>query len=246
MIAHRQLTGLLILAATALAPASAPAAGGGASPGEIVLPGEPPTVVQIGNPLVSARAQERSIAVRASAIARGRVRIGGTVAAGTIGSVRIERLDARRGWVAVASAAVAPSGTFRAVWRPRRAGGVTLRAVAEAASAEQAPDAAPQVSLTVYAPGVASWYGPGLWGAATACGVTLQPTTIGVAHRTLPCGTPVALYRGGRTLLAPVIDRGPFVAGRTWDLTLATFRALGGGDDQGVLTLGALAQPAAG
>jgi rare lipoprotein A len=76
--------------------------------------------------------------------------------------------------------------------------------------------------------------------------VTLQPTTIGVAHRTLPCGTLVALYRGGRTLVAPVIDRGPFVAGRTWDLTLATFRALGGGAHEGTMTLGALAQTPAG
>jgi hypothetical protein len=149
MIAPRQLTGLLILAATALAPVPALAATGGATPGEIVLPGDPPTVVRVGNPLVSARVEERSIAVRASAFARGRVRIAGTVAPGTSGGVRIERLDAGRGWVAVASAAVAPSGAFRAVWRPRRAGGVTLRAVAEAASAEQAPASAPQVSLTV-------------------------------------------------------------------------------------------------
>src|SRR5262245_38422346 len=37
----------------------------------------------------------------------------------------------------------------------------------------------------------ATWYGPGLYGNGTACGQTLWPGTIGVAHRTLPCGTTV-------------------------------------------------------
>ena len=36
-------------------------------------------------------------------------------------------------------------------------------------------------------------------------------------------------YRG-RTVRVPVIDRGPFVAGREYDLTYATKRALGMGD----------------
>src|SRR5215471_7928543 len=37
----------------------------------------------------------------------------------------------------------------------------------------------------------ATWYGPGLYGNKTACGETLLPNTIGVAHRSLPCGTTV-------------------------------------------------------
>src|SRR5258708_2450565 len=37
----------------------------------------------------------------------------------------------------------------------------------------------------------ATWYGPGLYGRHTACGETLRPGTIGVAHRSLPCGTAV-------------------------------------------------------
>lgn len=73
----------------------------------------------------------------------------------------------------------------------------------------------------------ASWYGPGLWGKTTACGVVLRPTTIGVAHKTLPCGTTVRFIYNGRTVTAPVIDRGPYVKGRSWDLTAAASDALG-------------------
>ena len=53
----------------------------------------------------------------------------------------------------------------------------------------------------------------------TACGVLYTRTVVGVAHRTLPCGSLVAFTYRGRTVIAPVIDRGPYVAGRTWDLS---------------------------
>jgi rare lipoprotein A (peptidoglycan hydrolase) len=64
-----------------------------------------------------------------------------------------------------------------------------------------------------------SWYGPGLYGNGTACGQTLTKTLVGVAHRTLPCGTLVTFRYKGVTLTVPVIDRGPYVRGRTWDLS---------------------------
>jgi hypothetical protein len=64
-----------------------------------------------------------------------------------------------------------------------------------------------------------SWYGPGLYGNGTACGQTLTKTLVGVAHRTLPCGTLVTFRYNGVTLTVPVIDRGPYVSGRTWDLS---------------------------
>jgi rare lipoprotein A (peptidoglycan hydrolase) len=72
----------------------------------------------------------------------------------------------------------------------------------------------------------ASWYGPGLYGNKTACGQTLRATTIGVAHRSLPCGTMVKFAYEGRAVIAPVIDRGPFVKGRAWDFTAAASEAL--------------------
>jgi rare lipoprotein A (peptidoglycan hydrolase) len=72
----------------------------------------------------------------------------------------------------------------------------------------------------------ASWYGPGLYGRKTACGQTLRATTIGVAHRSLPCGTMVKFVYDGHAVVAPVIDRGPYVKGRAWDLTAAASEAL--------------------
>ncbi|MCB0863694.1 MAG: peptidoglycan-binding protein [Solirubrobacterales bacterium] len=74
----------------------------------------------------------------------------------------------------------------------------------------------------------ASWYGPGLWGNGTACGkVTLRPGTIGLANKNLPCGTRVLIGYRGKFIIAPVIDRGPYIAGRTWDLTKAASDAIG-------------------
>ena len=76
--------------------------------------------------------------------------------------------------------------------------------------------------MTVYRPAAASYYGPGLYGGALACGGTLQPGTLGVAHKWLPCGTKVRLRYRGRSITVPVIDRGPYVGGRDFDLTEAT------------------------
>jgi rare lipoprotein A (peptidoglycan hydrolase) len=49
----------------------------------------------------------------------------------------------------------------------------------------------------------------------------------GVASLTLPCGTMVTLSYQGRRVTVPVIDRGPYVEGRVFDLTEATKEALG-------------------
>jgi len=82
----------------------------------------------------------------------------------------------------------------------------------------------------VYRSGKASWYGPGFYGNSTACGGALTAGRLGVANRYLPCGTRVTFRYRGRSVTAPVIDRGPFAAGRDWDLTAATKQRLGFGD----------------
>ena len=74
---------------------------------------------------------------------------------------------------------------------------------------------------------LASWYGPGFYGNRTACGQTYTPELLGVAHPALPCGTLIVLTYGGRSITVPVIDRGPYVAGRAIDLSNATKIALG-------------------
>lgn len=64
-----------------------------------------------------------------------------------------------------------------------------------------------------------SWYGPGFYGRRTACGLAYTKTILGVAHRSLPCGTKVTFMWKGKSVTVPVIDRGPYVRGRTWDLS---------------------------
>jgi rare lipoprotein A (peptidoglycan hydrolase) len=54
----------------------------------------------------------------------------------------------------------------------------------------------------------------------------MSRTLQGVAHKTLPCGTRVSLLYRGRRLTVPVVDRGPYAAGKHWDLTAATAAAL--------------------
>jgi rare lipoprotein A (peptidoglycan hydrolase) len=73
-----------------------------------------------------------------------------------------------------------------------------------------------------------SWYGPGFYGKRTACGLAMTTTLIGVAHRSLPCGTKVTFRNpdNGRIVTAPVVDRGPYVSGRQWDLTGGLCRRL--------------------
>jgi rare lipoprotein A len=73
----------------------------------------------------------------------------------------------------------------------------------------------------------ATWYGPGLYGNHTACGETLRPGTIGVAHKTLPCGTTIKLVYHGHALVTQVIDRGPYSVGNSFDLTNGARLALG-------------------
>jgi len=80
--------------------------------------------------------------------------------------------------------------------------------------------------LNVYRTSYASWYGPGLYGNKLGCGGTLSAGRLGVAHKSLPCGSKVTLRHGGRVVRVPVIDRGPYVGGREFDLTAATARKL--------------------
>jgi rare lipoprotein A len=73
---------------------------------------------------------------------------------------------------------------------------------------------------------IATWFGPGFYGQKTACGQTMSPVIVGVASRTLPCGTLVLVNYKGHRLTVPVIDRGPYANGATWDLTWGAASAL--------------------
>jgi rare lipoprotein A len=81
---------------------------------------------------------------------------------------------------------------------------------------------------TVHKVALATWFGPGFYGQTTACGQTLTPAVVGVANRTLPCGTLVKFSFRGHAAVIPVIDRGPYAHnGAQWDLTSGAASALG-------------------
>lgn len=121
-----------------------------------------------------------------------------------------------------------PGGRFRLGWKSRSNGDFSYR-VRALPNALSKGDHSIRRHFSVLRPGHASYYGPGLYGNGVACGGTLTPTTRGVAHKTLPCGTRVTFQYGRRTVVAKVIDRGPYVAGRDWDLTEQTKKDLGFG-----------------
>jgi rare lipoprotein A len=114
-----------------------------------------------------------------------------------------------------------PGGGFRLRLRPRRAGSYRVRAFA-VHDRRIRGSASPARRVTAYRHAHASYYGPGLYGNGMACGGTLLPGTLGVAHKTLPCGSRVRFRYRGRTVTVRVVDRGPYVAGRDYDLTAAT------------------------
>jgi rare lipoprotein A len=114
------------------------------------------------------------------------------------------------------------SGAYKLRWRAPRSGVYSARARVDGSSVRSH-----RVRVNAYRPAEASYYGPGLYGGALACGGTLSPSKLGVANKTLPCGSKVTLRYHGRTVTVPVIDRGPFAGNREYDLTAATKAKLG-------------------
>ena len=229
-----------VSAALTVAPAGfASSGGGGLAPASSAPQGQP------ANAVVSASGDGMSIASRASAVLRSRLVVSGTTTTGQAGqTVQIERLgrETHYRWAVTATTRIQSDGTFSAVWKVNHIGRFQLRAVVGSATSHAA-SAVPTVTVTSYRPSVATIYGPGLWGHSTACGQTLGHRTIGVANRTLPCGTQVALLYHGHTLVVPVIDRGPYANGADWDLTSATAHKLG---VTGTATIDAVSLPKSG
>jgi rare lipoprotein A len=176
-------------------------------------------------------AQDGSIAARNTILLGRTMHVRGTLSDAAGQTVVIERRSADGPWQQAATAQADDAGAFDAAWRTDHIGHFALRArVAGQAPSQNGAAAAaamPTHDVTVYRQTVATWFGPGFYGHRTACGQTLTRTLLGVANRTLPCGTQVALLYRGRTITVPVVDRGPFGHGADFDLTAATARALG-------------------
>jgi hypothetical protein len=130
------------------------------------------------------------------------------------------RLQALRdgGWRTVATTRTGRRGNFELRWTPD---GNTRLLVRFAGDRYNLPTAVGAGRVTIYQPSVASWYDDG---GATACGFHAY---YGVANLSLPCGTKVRFYYHGRSVTAVVQDRGPYGAGRTWDLNQNLAAALG-------------------
>jgi peptidoglycan lytic transglycosylase len=152
--------------------------------------------------------------------------VSGTLRPGLPGRMVTLQAFGGDGWGTLARARTGAGGRFELRYLARRTGSEMVR-VRFAGDALHFGAHRRLGSLNVYRLAEASWYGGG---GGLACGGSLTSETMGLASKTLPCGTLVTLRYGGRSVRVPVVDRGPYVAGREFDLTEATKQALGFGD----------------
>jgi rare lipoprotein A len=172
----------------------------------------------------------RTVVAGKRVVVRGKLRPAGS---GRAVSLQIGRRGG--GWLTVDHDRTDRKGRYVLAWRASKTGTRRVRVhfggTRELSSARHLAGTA-----RIYRRALASWYGPGLYGGHLACGGTLTPSTLGVANKSLPCGTKVTLHYRGRTVRVPVVDRGPYVGAREFDLTAATKAKLGFGSTGTVLT----------
>ncbi len=77
------------------------------------------------------------------------------------------------------------------------AAGTSMSALADTGGAAASSGTTSSPPAKVRPSGIATWFGPGFYGKQTACGQTLTPGVVGVANRTLPCGTLVKRHLRG-------------------------------------------------
>jgi hypothetical protein len=135
--------------------------------------------------------------------------------------VRVQGRGAH-GWHTLSTGRTGARGGYRLSFAPGGADGQRLRMVFDG-DGRNGQARRPAGRMTVLHPALASWYDDA---GNTACGFHAG---LGVANRTLPCGTKVTLHYGSRTVTAVVDDRGPYAGGRDWDLNQNTASALGFG-----------------
>ena len=170
----------------------------------------------------------RAVVVAPTAVLGQTVYVRGTMPRAPRRRLILQRLDSKRSWRDERRGRVRSSERFLIRWRANRSGRLALRVVlARRRSSAHRAATAPVATVSVYRPARATFFGPGLFGNTTACGQVLTPLLPGVAHKSLPCGTLVAILYEQREIVVPVVDRGPFHAGYAWDLTQATADALG-------------------
>jgi rare lipoprotein A len=179
---------------------------------------KPATRVRTKMGVISAR---RNILAGRRTVVRGKLYHGG--------KGRVVQLQLRRGkrWVTVGRAKTRARGRYTVRGTARRIGSYRLR-VRFAGDKAAGGSRRTIGTLNVYRKVFASWYSIG--GGQVACPGASGRAKYGVAHKSLPCGTMVTFRYRGRSVRAKVVDRGPFVGGREYDLTGPTKSALRAGD----------------
>jgi rare lipoprotein A len=152
--------------------------------------------------------------------------LAGTLNPGLSGRTVTLQAMGRHGWHDIARTHTGAKGRFKLHYTGHETGSERVR-LRFGGDATGRPSHRRLGRLNVYRLAEASWYGGG---GGLACGGSLTSGTLGVANKTLPCGTLVTLRYGAHSIRVPVVDRGPYVAGREFDLTEATKQALGFGD----------------
>jgi hypothetical protein len=220
------ISSALLAAGTAAAQAPAPPPAEPAPPAPAPAPAAP-TATAAAAP-AKAKARLKVMAKRVNVRAGRRVVVRGVLRPVAAGRVLTLERRVRGGWKAVDRSRTKKAGRFTLRFRPAGVGSGRLR-VRFAGDAGATAVKRRAGRFNTYRPAYASWYGPGLYGNGLACGGRLTTGTLGVAHKSLPCGTPVTLRAGSRVVRVRVVDRGPFVGSREFDLTAATKHRLGFG-----------------
>lgn len=126
-------------------------------------------------------------------------------------------------WRTLAHARTRSRGAFTLRLRARSSFSARLR-VRTVATSTLAAGAREAGVASVLRPALASWYRMGHF---LACGGVITGGTMGVAHKSLPCGTLITIRYRGRQIRVPVVDRGPFIGAREFDLAPGARNALG-------------------
>lgn len=187
------------------------------------------TITAFAAPATSAGQEATASRIKASArqdIRRGELaKVRGKVGPRRAGRTVVLQARRKSGWGTVDRVKTRRGGRFSAMWRPKGVGSYDLRV--RTGTTNRPVTRRIRGGVNVLRPAQASWYGGG---GALACGGQLSSGTLGVANKTLPCGSRVRLNYRGRSVTVRVIDRGPFAGNREFDLTAATKRRLHFGD----------------
>ena len=167
---------------------------------------------------VAAEARTRtvlSVLARRTHVRAGRTaRIAGRVRPAASGRLVVLQRRAHHRWVTIDRTRTRSHGRYTLRYRTRDSISAALRV--RVAGGHHVTGRTRRVGrLEAFRPALASWYGEGQ---ALACGGHLTPGMMGVAHKSLPCGTKITIRYRGRTVRVPVVDRGPYSGAREFDL----------------------------